>query len=75
MTSFDEHSPARANPVALARRSAAEAKKLPGSGRIRPGHPYRTFRARLSHLGTLTRNQLTCTSTQTMPMLAEPTSD
>ncbi len=39
------------------------------------GQPYRSFRALLDHLATLTRNQVRYTGTQiTIAMLAEPTS-
>ena len=73
LTYTDEHPPARANPVAPARRSAAAQAKA--SGQHDPaGHPYHSFRGLLEHLATLTRNQVRYTGTQvTIAMLAEPT--
>ena len=75
LTFTDEDPPARANPVAPARRSArAQAKaSLQHDGL---GHPYRSFRGLLAHLATLTRNQVRFAGTQaTVPILAEPTPD
>jgi hypothetical protein len=74
LTFTDEDPPAPGNPVAPARRSAwAQAK---ASCQHDPaGQPYRSFRALLDHLATLTRNQVRYTGTQvTVPMLTEPTS-
>src|SRR6266498_3503948 len=74
LTFTDEDPPAQDNPVAPARRSAAAQAKA--SGQHDPaGRPYRSFRALLDHLATLTRNQVRYTGTQvTIPMLTEPTS-
>ena len=74
LTFTDENPPIPGNPVAPARRPArAQAK---ASGQHDPaGQPYRSFRALLEHLATLTRNQVRYTGTQvTIPMLTEPAS-
>jgi hypothetical protein len=74
LTFTDEHPPAPGNPVAPARRSpAAQAK---ASYQHDPaGRPYRSFRALLDHLATLTRNQVRFAgATAEVPMLTEPTS-
>jgi hypothetical protein len=74
LTFTDDNPPARDNPVTPARRSAhAQAK---ASYQHDPaGRPYRSFRALLDHLATLTRNQVRFAgATATVPMLAEPTS-
>ena len=74
LTFTDQDPPAPANPVAPARRSAAAQAKA--SGQHGPaGEPYRSFRALLDHLATLTRNQVRFAGTRaTVPMLTEPTS-
>ena len=74
LTYTDQDPPAPANPVAPARRSAAAQAKA--SGQHDPaGQPYRSFRALLDHLATLTRNQVRFAGTRaTVPMLTEPTS-
>jgi hypothetical protein len=74
LTFTDQHPPAPGNPVAPARRSAAAQAKA--SAQHDPaGHPYRSFRLLLSHLATLTRNQVRFAGTQaTVPMLTDPTS-
>jgi hypothetical protein len=74
LTHTDEDPPAPASPVALGRRSAAAQAKA--SYQHDPaGRPYRSFRALLDQLATLTRNQVRFTGTQvTVPMLTEPTS-
>jgi hypothetical protein len=74
LTFTDQAPPAPANPVAPARRSAAAQAKA--SGQHDPaGQPYRSFRALLDHLATLTRNQVRFAGTRaTVPMLTEPTS-
>jgi Transposase DDE domain len=71
LTYTDEHHPARANPVAPARRSAAaDAKAARKTG---PGkQPIRGFRGLLDHLATLTRNDLRYGDV-TIPALTEPT--
>jgi hypothetical protein len=73
LTFTDENPPATANPVAPSRRSAAAQAKA--SYQHDPaGQPYRSFRALLEHLATLTRNQVQFAGTQvTVPMLTEPT--
>jgi hypothetical protein len=74
LTFTDQDPPAPANPVAPARRSVAAQAKA--SGQHDPaGQPYRSFRALLDHLATLTRNQVRFAGTRaTVPMLTEPTS-
>jgi Transposase DDE domain len=74
LTFTDEDPPAQDNPVTPARRSAAAQAKA--SGQHDPaGRPYRSFRALMEHLATLTRNQVRYTGTQaTISMLTEPTS-
>jgi hypothetical protein len=73
LTFTDQDPPAQANPVTPARRSArAQAKASHQHGPS--GRPYRSFRALLDHLATLTRNQVRFPGTSTtMPMLTEPT--
>ncbi len=58
LTYTDEQPPARANPVAPARRSAlADAK---AAAHASPdGQPLRSFRGLLDHLATLTRSTIT----------------
>jgi hypothetical protein len=74
LTFTDENPPAPDNPVARARRSAAAQAKA-SSQRDAAGRPYRSFRALLEHLATLTRNQVRFTGTAVaVPMLTEPTS-
>jgi hypothetical protein len=73
LTFTDEHPPQRDNPVAAAQRSPhAEAK---ASTRHDPdGNPLRSFGALLTHLATLTRNQVRFTGTQhPVTMLTEAT--
>ena len=69
----DEHRPARANPVAPARRSpSASAKAALKTG---PGkQPIRGFRDLIDHLATLTRDTITV-SGQPVSKLATPTPD
>jgi hypothetical protein len=74
LTFTDEDPPRQDNPVTPARRSAhAQAK---ASYQHDPaGRPYRSFRALIEHLATLTRNQVRFAgATATVPMLTEPTS-
>jgi hypothetical protein len=75
LTYTDEEPPARANPVAPARRSApAEAKA--SRQHDENGRPYRSFQGLLAHLGTLTRNELRFPAAPAaVPVLAEPTSE
>jgi hypothetical protein len=72
LTFTDENPPRPGNPVAPARRSAAAQAKA--SAQHDPaGRPYRSFRALLDHLATLTRNQVRFAGANTtVPMLAEP---
>jgi len=75
LTFTDQHPPERDNPVAPAQRSA-HAERKASAQRDQHGNPYRSFRALLDHLATLTRNQVRFTATTTeLPMLAEPTND
>jgi hypothetical protein len=71
LTYTDEQPPARSNPVAPARRSpSADAKAARKTG---PGQqPIRSFPDLISHLATLTRNDLRYGQV-TIPALAEPT--
>jgi Transposase DDE domain len=75
LTFTDEHPPPPTNPVTPAERSEGAQAKA-SYQRDAFGHPYRSFRALLEHLATLTRNQLHYTGTDTtVAMLTEPTSD
>ena len=71
LTYTDEHPPARANPVAPARRSpSADAKAAVKTG---PGNqPIRGFRDLIDHLATLTRDTIVVGG-QTVDKLAAPT--
>ena len=71
LTYTDEHPPARANPVAPARRSpSADAKAASKTG---PGkQPIRGFHDLIDHLATLTRDTITVGG-QTIDKLATPT--
>jgi hypothetical protein len=74
LTFTDEHPPAPADPVAPATRSARAQAKA-SHQHDQTGRPYRSFRDLLTHLATLTRNQVRFAGTSTtVPMLAEPTS-
>ena len=74
LTFTDEHPPAPADPVAPATRSARAQAKA-SRQHDQTGRPYRSFRDLLTHLATLTRNQVRFAGTSTtVPMLAEPTS-
>jgi len=75
LTYTDEEPPVQANPVAPARRSpSADAKA--SRQHDDTGRPYRSFRALLTHLGTLARNDLRFASTAaTVPVLTDPTSE
>jgi Transposase DDE domain len=74
LTFTDQDPPNRDNPVAPARRSASAQAKA-SYQHDAAGRPYRSFRALLDHLATLTRNQVRFAGTQaTIPMLTEPTS-
>ncbi|MGH3551760.1 MAG: IS1634 family transposase [Mycobacterium sp.] len=73
LTYTDEHPPARDNPVAPTQRSPhAQAKA--SRRHAADGTPLRSFRSLLTHLGTLTRNDIRYHGTDTdVPTLAEPT--
>jgi hypothetical protein len=74
LTFTDEQPPAPDNPVAPASRSAAAQAKA-SRQHDQDGRPYRSFRGLLTHLATLTRNQVRFNgATATIPMLTEPTS-
>jgi hypothetical protein len=74
LTFTDQNPPARQDPVAPARRSATAQAKA-SYQHDQAGRPYRSFRGLLTHLATLTRNQVRFAgTTATVPMLAEPTS-
>jgi hypothetical protein len=74
LTFTDENPPPGGDPVAPARRSPAAQAKA-SRQHDQAGRPYRSFRSLLTHLATLTRNQVRFTgTTATVPMLTEPTS-
>jgi hypothetical protein len=74
LTFTDDNPPARRDPVAPATRSAAAAAKV-SRQHDHAGRPYRSFRGLLTHLATLTRNQVRFAgATATVSMLTEPTS-
>ena len=71
LTYTDEHRPARANPVAPARRSPSAAAKA--ASKTGPGkQPIRGFRDLIDHLATLTRDTITVGG-QPVAKLATPT--
>ena len=71
LTYTDEHRPARANPVAPARRSPSASAKA--SSKTGPGRqPIRGFRDLIDHLATLTRDTITVGG-QPVAKLANPT--
>jgi len=75
LTYTDEEPPTQASPVAPARRSASAAAKA-SRQHDQDGRPYHSFHGLLTHLGTLTRNELRFAGTPaTVPVLAEPTSE
>jgi hypothetical protein len=75
LTFTDQDPPARDNPVAPARRSAAAQAKA-SYQHDAAGRPYRGFRGLIGHLATLTRNQVRFAgSGADVPMLTEPTSE
>ena len=75
LTFTDEDPPAGSDPVAPVSRSAAARAKA-SAQHDQAGRPYRSFRGLLTHLATLTRNQVRFAgaAAATVPMLAEPTS-
>jgi Transposase DDE domain len=73
LTYADEHPPARANPVAPARRSPSAGAKA--AAKTGPGNqPLRSFRGLLDHLATLTRDTIRITG-QDLDKLTTPTPD
>src|SRR5689334_21440757 len=75
LTYTDEEPPVQANPVAPARRSPSANAKA-SRQHDDTGRPYRSFRALLTHLGTLARNDLRFAGTAaTVPVLTDPTSE
>jgi hypothetical protein len=74
LTFTDEDPPPQDNPVAAAHRSPAAQAKA-SRQRDETGRPYHSFRGLLTHLATMTRNDVSFAgTTTTVPMLAEPTS-
>jgi hypothetical protein len=74
LTFTDETPPERPNPVTPAQRSA-QAQAKASCQHNQAGQPYRSFRSLLSHLATLTRNQVRFAGTKAdIPVLAELTS-
>jgi hypothetical protein len=74
LTFTDQDPPARGNPVAPARRSAAAQAKA-SHQHDAAGRPYHSFRGLLEHLATLTRNRVRFVGTNAVTdMLTEPTS-
>ena len=75
LTFTDEDPPADGDPVAPARRSARAQAKA-SAQHDQAGRRYRSFRGLLTHLATLTRNQVRFAGASvTVPMLTEPTSE
>jgi hypothetical protein len=75
LTYTDEHPPTRDKPVAPAQRSTKAAVKA-SRHTNQHGQPVRSFRALLTHLSTLTRNDIRYTdedTTPVVPTLAAPT--
>ena len=75
LTYTDTNPPKRANPVAPAHRSPAAERKA-SRQHDEHGQPYHNFRGLLTHLATLTRNDLrygTTDNDPTIPTLAVPT--
>jgi hypothetical protein len=71
LTYTDEHPPARHNPVAPARRSAAATRKA-SRRHNGDGQPLRSYQGLLAHLATLTRNTIQA-GTATFDQLSLPT--
>ena len=75
LTYTDQEPPQQENPVAPAKRSASAQAKA-SRQHDEDGRPYRSFPGLLTHLGTLTRNELRFAGTPaTVPVLTEPTSE
>ncbi|MEI6622481.1 MAG: IS1634 family transposase [Actinomycetes bacterium] len=73
LTFTDENRPQPADPVAPAQRSR-DADRKAGTKKTRDGLPARSFIGLLEHLGTLTRNTIAITGTDTeFELLATPT--
>jgi hypothetical protein len=75
LTYTDERPPARSNPVTPAQRSTAAARKA-SRQRDEEDQPYHSFRGLLTHMATLTRNDLRYgqkTTDPVIPTLAVPT--
>jgi hypothetical protein len=71
LTYTDEHPPARHNPVAPARRSAAATRKA-SRRHNGDGQPLRSYQGLLAHLATLTRNTIRA-GTATFDQISLPT--
>jgi len=71
LTFTDEHPPARHNPVAPARRSAAATRKA-SRRHNGDGQPLRSYQGLLAHLATLTRNTIRA-GTATFDQISLPT--
>jgi hypothetical protein len=71
LTYTDTEPPTWDNPVAPAHRSATASRKA-SRHRDEHDHPVRSFRALLTHLGTLTRNRINIAGTE-FDQLTEPT--
>ncbi len=75
LTFTDEDPPAASDSVAPAQRSP-RARAKASAQHDQAGRPYRSFRGLLTHLATLTRNQVRFAGTPaTVPMLTQPTSE
>ena len=75
LTFTDEHPPNRDNPVAPARRSAAADTKAARKTTTDTDLPIHSYQALLTHLGTLTRNQVRFADTPTAVALLAETTD
>ncbi len=74
LTYTDEYPPQRDNPVAPAHRSTAAAAKAARKTTTNTDLRTHSYQGLLTHLGTLTRNQVRFTGAEaTVPVLAEPT--
>ena len=74
LTYTDEHPPDRDDPVAPARRSTHAATKAARKTTTDTGLPTHSYQGLLTHLGTLTRNQVRFAGTHTpVPILAQAT--
>ena len=74
LTYTDEHPPDRDDPVAPARRSTGAATKAARKTTTDTDLPTHSYQGLLTHLGTLTRNQVRFAGTHTpVPILAQAT--